>query len=265
MNFKTLQSTPAWEWPTDAGKTIRAVLVDADASVEDRATAALLAGDCVVIDELLVGALLSVVRSSKESEQLRGIAAIAFGPVLEMESEDDEDVPVPPKVLRQVQKALRALHDDEAAPALVRRRALEASVRNPEPWHNKAISSAYERGGDWRVTALFCMRYVPGFDDKILASLTQKDPDMLLEAVAAAGVRELESAWGVVRPLLTLQTKKNLLLAAIEASAGLCPNDLDDAFDPLRESKDEDILNALEEAEALADAAREYGEELDDD
>lgn len=265
MDFKTLQQTPPWEWPPEASQMIHSVLGDSSASLEDRSSAALLAGDCVVIDELLIQALLSVLRSAKEDEKLRAVAAIAFGPALELASEEDEDLSVPPKVLVQVQKALRAIHDDAAAPVLVRRRALEASVRNPEPWHEKATVAAYERGGDWKVTALFCMRYVPGFDDKILASLTEKDPDMFLEAVAAAGCRELKAAWGAVAPLLSLETEKNLLLAAIEASPFLCPQDLEDAFMPLRSSKDLDIVNAIEEAEAMADVGAEVDEEFDDD
>jgi len=189
MDFKALQTTPAWEWPPDASQTIKAVLIDAHASEEDRIAAALLAGDCVVIDEPLITALCSVLRSDKESDKLRAVAAIAFGPVLELQSEDDDDLPVSPKSLGQAQQALRAVHDDATAPILVRRRALEASVRNPEPWHNPAVLSAYERGGDWKVTAVFCMRYVPGFEAQIVASLSDPDPAMLIEAVAAAGER----------------------------------------------------------------------------
>jgi hypothetical protein len=49
----------------------------------------------------------------------------------------------------------------------VRRRVLEASVRAPQDWHQEAIREAYSSGDEsWRLTAVFCMRFVRGFKDQ---------------------------------------------------------------------------------------------------
>jgi hypothetical protein len=54
---------------------------------------------------------------------------------------------------------------DASVPTDVRRRILEASVRAPQDWHRDAIRAAYASDDDvWRLTAVFCMRSVRGFE-----------------------------------------------------------------------------------------------------
>jgi len=66
MDLKTLLDTPPWDWPTDAGRMFRKVLIDQRADESDRLVAAELAGDFTVIDDDLVDTLLTVVRSADE-------------------------------------------------------------------------------------------------------------------------------------------------------------------------------------------------------
>lgn len=83
MDLRTLGEIPPWDWPEGAGKMFLEILADGQADASDRILAAELAGDFTVINEQLVAALLSILRSSDESEELRGKAAISLGPVLE--------------------------------------------------------------------------------------------------------------------------------------------------------------------------------------
>lgn len=138
--------------------------------------AAELAGDFIVINDDLADALLAVVGSADEPEQLRAKAAISLGPVLEQAEtdgcEDPDDVPITELTFRSIQDSLEKIYLDNSTPKEVRRRILEASVRAPETWHQDAIRYAYSSGDkEWMLTAVFSMRWVHGFDDQILAAL----------------------------------------------------------------------------------------------
>lgn len=49
MDLKTLLDTPPWDWPRDAGRMSRKILIDQRAAESDRLAAAELAGDFTVI------------------------------------------------------------------------------------------------------------------------------------------------------------------------------------------------------------------------
>ena len=51
---------------------------------------------------------------------------------------------------------------------------------------------------DWKLTAVFAMRSVRGFDGQILEALESENEDIHYEAVCAAGNWELEAAWSHV-------------------------------------------------------------------
>src|SRR6202521_5674419 len=192
MDLKILQDTPPWDWPRDAGKTFQEILIDHQADESDRVIAAELAGDMVVINDELADSLLTIIRSPDEPEQLRSTAAIALGPVLEQTDLDGfdfpDDPPITERTFRNIQDSLQKLYFDDSIPKEVRRRILEASVRAPETWHQDAIRAAYSSGDrDWMLTAVFSMRRVRGFDDRILEALKSADPDIHYEAVVAAG------------------------------------------------------------------------------
>jgi hypothetical protein len=271
VDLETLKDTPPWEWPAEAGRMFLGVLADNRAKESDRLLAAELAGDFTVLDDEIAEALLTLVASGEESDELRGTAAISLGAALEhadmMEFEDAEENVISEPTFRGIQRALRELFDDTAVPQDVRRRILEASVRAPEDWHKKAVRAAYAGDDEaWRLTAVFCMRFVPGFDDRILEALKSEDPEIHYQAVCAAGSREVDAAWAHVAPLVTAdETDKPLRLAAIDAAASIRPLEAAEILSALTDSDDEDIADAAFEALAMAGAAAEFDEDEDDD
>jgi hypothetical protein len=259
MDLKALKNTPPWDWPGDTAEKLASVLRDEQAAEPDRVLATEMAGDFTVVNDELVQALLAVLRSCDESEGVRGRAAISLGPILEYADtegfDDAGDVPISERTFRRIQDSLRELYTDAQIPREVRRRILEASVRAPQDWHENAVRSAYASGDDrWKLTAVFCMRFVRGFDGQIVEELDSRNPGIHLEAVLAAGNWGLEAAWLHVAALIRSgKTPKPLLLAAIEAVPNIRPQEASEVLTGLTESDDEDIVEAVHEALAAAD------------
>jgi hypothetical protein len=244
------------------------ILIDRRAKESDRLVAAELAGDFTVINDELADALLAIVGNANEQERLRAKAAISLGPVLEHADtngfEDPDDVPITERTFRNIQDSLRKLYLDTSTPNEVRRRILEASVRAPEAWHQDAIGAAYSRGDtEWMLTAVFSMRWVRGFDDRILAALESADPEIHYEAILAAGNWELDAAWPHIVELLNdPDTPRPLLLAAIDAAGSIRPAEARIILVDLADSDDEEIAEAAGEAMLMADAG---SDDEDDD
>jgi uncharacterized protein (UPF0147 family) len=261
------------DWPDDAGETLLAILRDPKAEEAGRQRAAELAGDAGIIGDELADALLSIVQNSDEPASLRAASAIALGPALEMADmerfEDDfEELSISEETFRRIQKSLQQLYNDNGVPKLVRRRVLEAAVRAPQDWHAEAVREAYaSKDEDWKLTAVFSMGLIPGFEDQILESLKSGNPEIYCEAVRAAGNQELAAAWPHVAALLTSgDAEKGLLLAAIDAAPGLRPDEAGVLLADLIDSDDEEIAEAAQEALSLAEALADAGDlELDDD
>lgn len=272
MDLKTLQNTPPWEWPGDAGELFLQVLRNDQADGTDRVIAAELAGDLVVMNDDLAAALLSIVESGVESEDLRCTAAIALGPVLEQadtegfDDPDPDEVPITEQTFDKIQELFRKLYMDAGVPKHVRRRILEAAVRSPQEWQKDAVRAAYSSGDeDWRLTAVFGMQYVSGFDGQILEALEDANHDIHYEAVRAAGRGEVGAAWPHISALVTSRkTEKWLLLAAIEAVASIRPKEVDIIAD-LMDSEDEDIAEAAEEAMVMAKVYAKLEDDEDDE
>jgi len=271
MDLKALQDTPPWEWPRDAGERFQKILIDHQADATDRLIAAELAGDLTVINDDLADALTRIIRSPDELEQLRARAAIALGPVLEQSEidgfEDPDDVPITQRTFRTIQDLLQKLYFDNSVSKEVRRRILEASVRAPESWHQKAIRAAYSSGDkEWVLTAVFSMRWVQGFDDQILEALKSADPEIHYEAVEAAGNWGLAGAWSDVVALVDdAATPKSLLLAAIGAVASIRPAEARSVLADLADSDDEEIAEAVEEAVGMAEAISDEDDEEEEE
>ena len=267
MDLKTLQDTPPWDWPRDAGKKFQEILIDHQANETDRLIAAELAGDLTVINDELADALTAIIRRPEEPEQLRAAAAIALGPVLEQantfEFEDPDDVPITQGTFRNIQYWLHNLHFDHSIPKEVRRRILEASVRAPEEWHQNAIRAAYSSGDkEWILTAVFSMRWVRGFDDQILEALKSDDPEIQCEAIQAAGNWELAAAWSHILALVRdAATPKSLLLAAIGAVASIRPAEAPSVLADLADSDDEEIAEAVDEAIEMSETVSDEDDE----
>ena len=272
MDLKIVKETPPWEWPEDAGKMFLRVLRDDEADESERLLAAELAGDTTVIDDELADALLSIVSSGGEAERLRATAAISFGPALELADEegfdDFGDAPISEVTFDKIQESLGTLYGDTGVPKEVRRRILEASVRAPLDWHEDAIRAAYANDDeDWKLTSVFCMCWVDGFEDQILEALKSENSEIHFQAVCAAGAREIDAAWPHVAALVSEQgDDKDLLLAAIDAAAGIRPDEAGTILVDLTEDEDGDIAEAAREAMAMAEiAAGDEYDDLDDD
>src|ERR1035441_6561557 len=268
MDLKILQDTPPWDWPKSAGKMFMAILRDPHADAADRLLAAGMAGDFTVIDDALAGALLSILGSAAEPEELRARAAISLGPAIEQadieEFDDPDAVPISRKTFRAIKQSLRKLFLDSGVPELVRRSILEAAVRAPQGWHTGAIRHAWSNSDqEWKRTAVFCMGHVRGFDQQILEALGSSDPGIHYQAVRAAGTWEVEAAWPHVAALAASDTNKSLRLAAIEALGTICPLDSVAILAELTDSQDEDIAEAAGEAMSMAEGMSD--DEFDDD
>jgi hypothetical protein len=269
MDLRTLKNTPPWDWPEGTGKRLLEILQDDRATESELLLAAELAGDFTVIDDALADALLTLLRRGDRSEKIRGQAAISLGPVLEHGDtegcEDAEGCPIVESTFLRIQKSLRQLYIDASVPGEVRRRILEASVRAPEDWHQGAVRAAFSSDDEpWKLTAVFCMRFVRGFDGQILEALNNKNPNIHYEAVLAAGNWEVDAAWPHVAALIaSRKTEKPLLLAAIEAIASIRPQEAVGILGDLADSQDEDIAAAVDEA--IAVAAGLLDEDEDDD
>ena len=273
MDLQVLKDTPPWEWPAGAGRMFLGILRNPKADAADRLLAAELAGDFTVINDPLAEALLSIAGGASEPEELRAQAAISLGPALEQayldEFDDPEGVPISEKTFHKIKQSLRKVYLDAGVPKFTRRRILEAAVRAPEEWHSGVIRSAWS-GDDpeWKLTAVFCMNYVRGFDPQIVEALESEDPLVRYEAVRAAGTWGVEAAWPHVAALVEEpDTDKDLLLAAIEAVATIRPLEARALLEDLADSEDEDIAEAAGEAIAMAEGmpGGEFGDEFDDD
>jgi hypothetical protein len=273
MNIHELDDTPPWEWPRNAGATITAALSNPRTSAAERLIAANLAGNIVVINDDIAGLLMSTLRNANEPDDLRARAAISLGPILEQADthgfEEDEYFrqPIKEATFHQIQQTLEELYADERQPKLVRRRILEASVRATADWHVDAIRTAWLSSDDeWKLTAVFGMRYVPGFDKEILKALESRNADIHHEAVRAAGEREIDAAWPHVVALIENPgTGKDLLIDAIGAAAAIRPREAGPIVVDFADSEDEDISEAANEAIAAGETFDDDESDEDDD
>ncbi len=258
MDLKKLAQIPSWEWPPDTGVSLLGVLRDSRASASDRELAVHMSGDLTVMSDEIASALLALLHDPAEAESIRGHAAIALGAVLEdgdvQGFEESDDVPISEQMFNRIIDDLHTVFADHSTPDFVRRRALEASVRAPRDWHAAAIREAWKSADDdWRLTALFGMGYVPGFEAQILEGLKSDDEELHYEAVVAAGEREVEAAWPEIEAIVASETEdKDLLIAAMEAAACIRPAEALTLLPPFVDSEDEEIAGAAQESLVMA-------------
>ncbi len=271
MDLKTLANTPSWEWPETADETLLAVLRDRSADPGDRLLAAELAGDYSVMNTAIAETLLDTVGDSGETAELRGEAALSMGTALEhadtMGFEDPEEIMISEAMFERTRKTLRKLYMDPQLPAELRRQLLEASAHAPEEWHTQAVREAYASDDDdWRLTAVFCMQFISGFEDQILESLQSQDLEIHYQAVCAAGNWGLKEAWPHITELLSSsKTDRALLLAAISAVPAIRPEAAEDILEEFAEHEDDEISETAMEALAMVEMIEEYEEDDPED
>jgi HEAT repeat protein len=277
-NLILLRDTPPWDWPEDAAGLLLDALRDERLSEDDLLLATELSGDFTVIDDELADALLSLLHDANKPEAVRGAAAISLGPALEAaelddfefdDSEDDDDsIPISEEMFDKIREALRPLATDPGVPTYVRRRALEAAVRSQQEWQKDVIRTAYAKDDPlWRLTAVFCMRHVKGFEKEILEALGSEDAEVRTEAMLAAGTWGMDRAWRQVVAVLTsppeTEKEKDVLLAAIAAAGLIRPKEAIEVLGDLLDSDDEDVVEAVKEALAMAGAYGDLEDEGD--
>ena len=212
----------------------------------------------MLMDDAVARRYLDVIEGSG-SDGVRADAIVGLGPVIEEagidyiddELEFEESPELGPPVSREmfgtIVATIRKIYEDESQPKLLRRRALEVLVRDPQPWLEgeirKQLASSDE---DWKLTAVFAMGYVNGFEKEIMDALTSAGEPILFEAVRSAGSMELAAAAPRIRELAQSATvDPDTRLAAIEA----LPFVDDGAEEILRElvgSDDEEIAQTAE-------------------
>lgn len=271
MDISTLAELAPWDWPEEAATAIRAALESDDTPAEDRELAAEMAGELVVMDDEMAASLLALLRRAELSDEIRGAAALALGPCLEecdtVGFDEPDETAISEQTFERVLETLRELYHDEAQPTEVRRRALEASVRAPQDWHPDAVRAAHGSGDpDWRLTALFCMEYIRGFEPEILAALDSDSEEQLYHAICAAGAWEVDKAWKPVRAVaIDDSADPELRIAAIEALVGIRPAEAGEVLADLVDDDDEDVADAAAEAMALAESLAELTDEEEGD
>jgi hypothetical protein len=268
--LQMLLDTPPDEWPTDSPQMFRAVLANPAASHADKLIAAELAGEYIAIDDESANVLMGILGSATEPEDLRARAAISLGPALEgcdIGEFDDPHAPPPisEEVFEKIKRLLHLLYHEDSVPKLVQRRILEASVRAEEKWHAQAVRRAYNsKDAEWVLTAVFCMKYVNGFEKEIEEALRSTDPEVHLQAVEAAGAQEVDEAWEHVYSLLENAdtTPKSLLIAAIGAVANIRQDTPSlEILNHLVDSEDIDVSDAADDALAMAGAYTPFDED----
>ncbi|MBW2256885.1 MAG: hypothetical protein JRI25_20140 [Deltaproteobacteria bacterium] len=205
-------------------------------------------------DEYVLARLADLAKGG--SPEFRADAALRLGPALEWVDEELADDDLSWEVVKRARTALRSIHDDQGEPELVRRKALEASVRYPEPWHADAVRAALDRGGAWRITGVFCAGRYGGCDDDIRAACRSGDPDLILVGLAAAGSLEGFEDVGriAVRLAADPETSREMRLEVVS----LLGNLRDDRGQVFKVLDDLSMDPDQELAEIAAEALSEY-------
>lgn len=132
----------------------------------------------------------------------------------------------------------------------MRRRCLEAAARGPLTWQPQAVREcAKSEDSEWLTTAMFCMGYIAGFDEEILAALDSDDEDVKREALRAAGRQNLQTAGKTLAAVASNpNAAKPLRLAAIEALGTVDPLNSLDLLNELYDDEDDEIAEMAEYA-----------------
>lgn len=223
------------------------------------------------MDDAIARSILDIA-SSDAAVDVRGDAIIAFGPVIEISGidyDDDEDAldydesgnPVSRETFDAIVREIGELYSDETQPKLVRRRALEVLIRDPQPWHAHAVRKHFASPDpEWKRTAVFAMGMISGFDRELVKVVETEDGDLLYEAVRAAGNMEVTGVAHRIRDLAADDDTEPALRFAAIAALPHVDADAADVLSELVESDDEDIAEAAEEALDELTFARRLGD-----
>lgn len=243
--------------------------VDEDVRREAREELHMLMDDQIALEFLGVA-------KGEGTEAIRADSLVGLGPVIEeagLDYADDIEFdfgpelgpPVSREVFKSIVDDIRRLYEDESQPKMIRRRAMEVLVRSPEPWLRDEIRKHYASDdADWKLTSVFAMGFVPGFDGEIAETVKSADESLLFEALNAAGSMGVSAAAARVRELAQSSRDMEIRIAAIEALPNVDPEGAADILQKLIGSDDEEVAQT---AEAVLDEflMDEGLNDLDDD
>jgi hypothetical protein len=229
----------------------------------------------LVMDDGIAQTLLDIA-GSDAADEIRADAVVAFGPLIEecgndygdgpeFDFEPDLGPPVSRETFAAIVRRLGELYADEGQATLVRRRAFEVLIRDPQPWHAAEIRKLFSSDDEeWRTTAVFAMGHIKGFASELAATVERAEGALLSEAVRAAGSMEVAAAAPRIRALATsANADLDLRLEAIHALPGVDP-DCFELLDEMTRSRNRAIADAADEA--LSELSlREESADFDDD
>lgn len=230
------------------------------------------------MDDEVARAFLDVASSDAE-EHIRADTIVGLGPIIDeagidFDDEDDSEFaldpelgpPISREMFETIVREVRGLYEDEAQPKLVRRRAFEVLVRDPQPWLTAEIRKhSASDDPEWKVSGIFGMGYVTGFEREIAVAVQSESGKLLFEAVRAAGSMEVAAAAKRIRELATSpNTELDLRLAAIDALPHV-DHDSFDLLERLSHSDDEEVAAAAEAALEELSFDDEDDEDFDDE
>ena len=101
---------------------------------------------------------------------------------------------------------------------------------------------------------------------KILEALSDKNADIHYHAVCAAGNWAVDAAWPHICAIVDADTTdKPLLLAAIDAVVNIRPQEAAAVIGDFLDDDDQEVVDAVYEALAMAEALNEIDDENEDD
>lgn len=227
----------------------------------------------LIMDDEVARGFLDIV-SSDADEEIVADAIVGLGPIIEEAGIDFDEEMEPeleafsdPGISREtfdtILREIREVYDDPKRPALVRRRAFEVLVRNPQDWQAAEIRKHFASDDPkWKLTAVFGMGNVRGFAKEIAAVVNSAEGDLLFEAVRAAGSWEVTAAAKRIRDLAAYSDDVDLRIAAIEALPNVDPSS-EEILLELTHSDDEEVAEAAREALDLS--FRDEDDEDDDE
>lgn len=255
-HFIDLAGLPVWEWPDEVVDEILATLRAPSPDHDELLTALRCGGHLEVLNETIVQEISRFLDPEVGGLEATLNAVLALGPLLEMMCEDPDSLlikEIRPETVANLRSTLSDMVRDETLEEQLRQMALEVAVRYPEPWMTDMVRLAADsKSPTWRQTAYFCMGYLQGFEDEVRAALETRSPDVLLQAVEAAGVMMEPDLARLLRQLaLDPGADTEVRTACLESLEGIDPMLLEDTLELLVERKDEAMLEVA--TEFLAD------------
>lgn len=218
----------------------------------------------------LVPVFLNILSGDADS-QVRAAAAAALGRYIYL-GEIEE---LPQHTLNEIADKLMQVYNSQQA-AIVRRRALEALGYSSREEIPSMIEMAYySNSHDWIVSALFAMgrSLSSQWNPLVMEMLENDDPEILFEAVRAAGELELKLASPLLIELLD-HSDSDIRMAAVWSLSQIGGEGVEEALTDLYEDVDDDeeadiIEQALDNLQFTEDreifAMFDYDEQSDQD